>query len=321
MRAMIVAAGLGTRLRPLTNYCPKPALPVRGLPLIAHTLDLLARSGVREVAINVHHLPDVLIAAAREHCPPGLTLEFSMERELLDTGGGIRRMAAFLRESDPCIVVGGDMRFELDLRALVERHVAARRAATLLLLGDPRAAEFGSIGIDARGRIRRIAKRFDLGGEVRAGLYTWINVFSPRLFDSLPEREVFSHLDHWIAPRLAAGADDIVAELATPAECRWQPVGTPEEYLAANLAPTALTSDAADSRARARGARFEGDLVIGAGAAIAAGARLSRCVIWDAERVPADCSASDGVFARGAFHACRPPASAALPAASAEPHA
>jgi mannose-1-phosphate guanylyltransferase len=318
---MIVAAGLGTRLRPLTNYRPKPALPVRGLPLVAHTLELLARSGVREVGINVHHLPDLLIAAAREHCPPGVTLEFSVERELLDTGGGIRRMAAFLRESDPCIVVGGDMRFELDLRALVARHVAARRAATLLLLEDPRAAEFGSIGIDARGRIRRIAGRFDLGGEVRAGLYTWINVFSPRLFDALPEREIFGHLDHWIAPQLAAGAEGICAEIATPAECRWQPVGTPEEYLAANLAPTALRSDASDARARALGARFEADLVIGAGASIEAGARLRRCVIWDAERVPAGCCGSDGVFAHGRFHACRPPAGTAELTASAEPGA
>ncbi len=305
MRAMIVAAGLGTRLRPFTNWYPKPALPVRGLPLIAYSLALLARDGVREVAINVHHLPEKLMAAAREHCPPGLALHFSLERELLDTGGGIRRMAAFLRESDPCLVIGGDMLFDVDLAGLAARHRARRSAATLLLLDDPRAAAFGSLGVDADGRVRRIAKRFDLGGEVGSGLYTWINVFSPRLFDSLPEREVFSHLDHWLAPELAAGADDIRAELVSRALCRWQPVGTPEEYLDANLDPRPIRGFDAAARARARGVRFEADLVVGAGARLAPGARLRRAVVWDAEQVPAECSGSDGVFAAGAFHACR----------------
>ncbi len=308
---MIVAAGLGTRLRPFTNWVPKPALPVRGLPLIAYTLALLARSGVREVAINVHHLPEQLMAAAREHCPPGVEVSFSVEHELLDTGGGIRRLAGFLRESDPCLVIGGDMRFDLDLSALVARHVAAARAATLLLLEDPRAAAFGSIGIDAEGRIRRIAKRFDLGGEVASGLYTWVNVFSPRLFDSLPEREVFSHLDHWIAPQLAAGAQDLCAELLPASACRWQPVGTPEEYLAANLDPRPQRGFDADAIARARGVRFESELVLGAGAELAPGARLQRAVVWDRESVPSDCSGSDGIFARGVFHACLSPAASA----------
>ena len=74
---MIVAAGLGTRLRPLTRLRPKPALPVRGLPLIAYQLALLARHGVSEVIVNVHHLPEVLIEAATRERPPGMTLRFS----------------------------------------------------------------------------------------------------------------------------------------------------------------------------------------------------------------------------------------------------
>lgn len=315
---MIVAAGLGTRLRPFTRWCPKPALPVRGLPLVAYTLELLARHGVREVAINVHHLPQQLMAAAREHCPPGLELRFSLEQELLDTGGGIRRMAAFLRESDPCLVIGGDMLLDVDLSALVARHRAAGNAATLLLLADPRAAEFGSIGVDASGRIRRIARRFDLGGEVASGLYTWVNVFSPRLFDSLPERQVFSHLDHWLAPLLAAGAGDLRAELAAAGCCRWQPVGTPREYLEANLDPRPFSFFDAAARARARGVRLAPDLVIGAGAGVAPTARLRRSVVWDAEQVPAELCASDGIFALGAFHPCPAPGPSPAGAAPAE---
>ncbi|MBW2578853.1 MAG: NTP transferase domain-containing protein, partial [Deltaproteobacteria bacterium] len=78
MRAMIVAAGLGTRLRPLTELRPKPALPVRGIPLIAYTLALLARHGVSEVIVNAHHLPDILMDAARRHCPLDMELRFSI---------------------------------------------------------------------------------------------------------------------------------------------------------------------------------------------------------------------------------------------------
>jgi len=301
---MIVAAGLGTRLAPLSRLRPKPALPVRGLPLVAYNLALLARAGVREVVINTHSLPELLEAAARAHCPQGLRLRFSREEELLGTGGGIRRVAAFLAESDPCLVIGGDMILDADLPALVERHRAEGNAVTLLLLDDPRAGSFGSIGVDAAGRVRRIGRRLDLGGEVRAGLYPWVNVVSPRALASLPDRAAFGHLDAWIAPLLEGGADDVRARIAGPAECTWVPVGTPAEYLHANLAPPRLAYLDADARARALGTRFEGDLVIGAGAEIAPGASLRRAVIWEDEKVPASARGCDGVFAGGRFHPC-----------------
>ncbi len=305
---MIVAAGRGTRLRPLTELRPKPALPVRGLPLIAYQLALLARHGVTEVVINVHHLPEQLMEAARQGCPPGIALRFSHEPELLDTGGAIRAVAEFLRESDPCLLIGGDMLLDFDLGALVERHRARRAAVTLLLRDDPRAESFGSIGIDAHGCVRRIGSRFDLGGSRQAGVYTWVNVVSSRALDSLPERKIFGHLDHWIAPRLAAGARDVHAELATPEACLWEPVGTPSEYLAANLRPLRLSYLDAEAIARAAGTRFEPELVLGAGATLGAGASLRRAVVWDSENVPPGLQAQDGVFAGGSFHACAAPA-------------
>src|SRR5690606_29442941 len=101
MRAMILAAGLGTRMRPLSALRPKPALPVRGLPLVAWPLAALARAGVREAIVNLHHLAGTMRAAAEAWAPPGLRLAFSEEPALLGTGGGLRRAVAFLRESDP----------------------------------------------------------------------------------------------------------------------------------------------------------------------------------------------------------------------------
>jgi NDP-sugar pyrophosphorylase family protein len=308
MRAMIVAAGLGTRLRPLTDLRPKPALPVRGLPLVAYQLALLARHGVTEVVINVHHLPEKLMEAARRWCPPQIALRFSFEPELLDTGGAIRAVADFLRESDPCLLLGGDMLIDFDLGGLIERHRARRDAVTLLLLDDPRAESFGSIGADREGCVRRIGRRFDLGGTVRSGVYTWVNVVSARSLEGLPERPVFGHLDHWIAPRLASGARDVIAELAEPGSCLWEPVGTPAEYLAVNLKPLRLSYLDAEAEAIRAGVRFAPELVIGAGATLGAGASLQRAVVWDGELVPPGLQARDGVYAGGSFHPCASPA-------------
>ena len=299
---MIVAAGRGTRLRPLTDLRPKPAVPVRGLPLVAYTLALLARHGVTEVVINTHHLAEHLERVASEHCPPGLSVRFSRETELLDTGGGIRRVAGFLAESDPCLIVGGDMLLDADLGELVRRHGAGDRSVSMLLREDARQAEFGSVGVDAQGRVCRIGSRHQFCDadhiETRAGLYVWVNVVSARALASLPDREIFSHFDGWLAPRLAAGVRDVGGEFLP---CRWEPVGTLPEYLSANLAPIPLSYLDVEAEARRRGVRLEGDCVLGAGARLGPGARLERAVVWDGESVPAGFRGRDGVFAGGRF--------------------
>jgi mannose-1-phosphate guanylyltransferase len=317
---MIVAAGLGTRLLPLTRLLPKPALPVRGVPLVAFQLALLARHGATEVVINTHHLPDALETAARAWCPPGVALRFSREPELLGTGGGIRRVADFLRGSDPCLLLGGDMLLDADLGALVRWHRAGGHGVSLLLREDPRAERFGTIGVDPEGRVRRIASRFDLGQEWRAGVYAWANVLSPSAFETLPDRGAFSHLDDWWAPALARGATDVRGYVATAGEVLWEPVGTPAEFLAANLAPLALSYldvDAASRRAGAtveRGADGRPSLVLGAGARLGRGAQLRRAVVFAGEVVPDGLRAEGGVFAGGAWVPCEPGAAGAAAA-------
>jgi mannose-1-phosphate guanylyltransferase len=265
--------------------------------------------------VNVHHLPESLIAAAQRWCPPQLKLHFSHEAELLHTGGAIRRVASFLRESDPCLVFGGDMILDFDLAALIRHHRDGKHAATLVLREDPRAPCFGTIGLDDRGRVRRIARRFDLGGTVQAGVYTWANLFSPHALESLPDRQIFNHLDDWLAPLLTRGAQDIHGVLLSPSECVWEPVGDLSEYLHANLYPPDLSYLDPDALAREDGTRFEGSCVIGRGAAIGAGARLERAVVWDGEKIPDGFEGEDGVYAGGAFHRCvaRPDASAGAP--------
>lgn len=218
MRALILAAGLGTRLRPLTQLRAKPALPVRGIPILATLLRLLDEQDIREVMINTHHLPDSIHAVVERYRPARMQVQFSHESTLLDTGGAIRRVVDFLRDSDPCLVLAGDMLLDYDLRAFAAAHQAEGNAVTFLLSDDPRIAQFGSIGIDTQGCVRRIGQRFDLGGESARGLYLSVTAIAARALASLPERDVFSHLDAWIAPLLKAGARDIRAKLVPAAQ-------------------------------------------------------------------------------------------------------
>lgn len=304
MRAMILAAGLGTRLAPLTGLRPKPALPVRGLPLVAPLLELLRHHGVREVMLNLHHLPEVMREAAVQHAPAGLELHFSTESQLLGTGGALRRVRKFLRESDPCLVLAGDMLLDVDLGQLISRHRERRDLATLLLRRDRRAHRFGTIGLDEAGGVRRIGRDFDVGGATREGVFVGVRCLASRIFDAMPDREAFEDLRDWLAPRILAGESDIRGELREEEDLVWEPVGTPEEYLRANLRPLPLGYMDVDARATRLGVRFGRSTVVGRGAVVGAGAQLTRAVVWDEEHVPAGARLSGGVFAGGRFHAC-----------------
>jgi NDP-sugar pyrophosphorylase family protein len=129
-------------------------------------------------------------------------------------------------------------------------------------------------------------------------------VLSARAFDSLPDRDVFNHLEDWWGPLAATQADAVGGVVLGRADCAWEPVGTPREYLAANFEPASLRYFDADAAARASGARIERSLIAGAGAEIGAGCELERVVVWPGERVPAGTRAAQGVFAGGRFIAC-----------------
>lgn len=317
MRGLILAAGLGERIRPLSDLRPKPALPVLGLPVIGFGLRLLARHGVRELAVNRHHLPGELERAVESHRPEGTTVRWSDEPELLGTGGALRRVRDFLAGSDPCVMLAGDMLLDVDLSKLVDLHRTRGDAVTFLLKEDRRGPVFGTMGVDSAGRLRRVGGHFDLGGEVRAGVYAHATVISARALSTLPDREAFNHLTEWIVPLLAEGADDVRAEVLGEGEGAWEPVGTPSEYLDANLAFPRLSYAEADDLTRETGARRDGDVVLGPGASLGRDVRLERVVVWDGERVPDGLEARDGVFAGGRFISCTPSATSATSANSA----
>ena len=183
MKAMVLCAGLGTRLRPFTERWPKPALPLLGQPLLRYHLAVLRAAGVTAVGINTHHLPDVMAATARAECERvGVALHVVHEPVIQGTGGGIRGLRDFLADED-FLVFNGDILFPVDLRPVVEAHRASGAAATMVLLPMPENEKYASVDVDARGQVRRIAG-YGPGGEALTPLhFTGVHVMSPRVFD------------------------------------------------------------------------------------------------------------------------------------------
>jgi mannose-1-phosphate guanylyltransferase/mannose-1-phosphate guanylyltransferase/phosphomannomutase len=178
---MVLAAGLGTRLRPLTYEITTPMVPVLDRPVMEHILDLLARHGFDEVIANLHYFPDSI----REHF--GERLSYRVEEELLGTAGGVRACAEFFG-SEPFIVISGDALTDTDLRALADRHVQSGGVATLTVKQVSDTREYGVVLHDRDGRItgfqEKPAPEEALSNLGNCGIYA----FSPEIFDYFPSR-------------------------------------------------------------------------------------------------------------------------------------
>ena len=134
MKAMIFAAGLGTRLRPLTDHLPKALVPVAGKPMLERVILQLKEAGCTDITVNIHHFGEQIIDFIQANQSFGITVHVSDERgELLDTGGGIRKARPFLDGQEPFLVHNADILTDLDLKAFYRHHVESRADATLLV--------------------------------------------------------------------------------------------------------------------------------------------------------------------------------------------
>ena len=180
MKAMVLAAGLGTRLRPLTFEIPRPMVPVLDRPVMAHIVDRLPRHGFDELVANLHYFPD----AVRGYF--GDRIEYRYEEELLGTAGGVRNVADFFGD-DPVVVISGDALTDVDLNALVERHRQAGGIATLTVKKVDDTREYGVVIHDSEGRIQGFQEKPDpaeaLSHLGNCGIYC----FSPEIFDYFPD--------------------------------------------------------------------------------------------------------------------------------------
>jgi NDP-sugar pyrophosphorylase family protein len=284
MKAMVLAAGLGTRLRPLTLLAAKPALPVLNRPLLHWTLEHLARQGIEEVLINTHHLPATVRRAAGSGRAFGLTLRYAHEPRILGTGGGPRSVRAFFG-GECALLVNGDVFFDFDLRRILARHRASGARATLVLKDHPRLDRYGAVMTGPGGWVRSLAglPRPTPG---RAALFTGIHVLDPALLERLPSGPSDSVRDLY-APMLAEGE----RLLGLRVRGAWYDFGSPSLYLASQMSllsrgfgrsprgPLRHPTSRVHPRARLRRS------VVGAGSVIDADAEVSGSVLWQRVKV------------------------------------
>ncbi|MEO8341654.1 MAG: NDP-sugar synthase [Nitrospirota bacterium] len=222
---MILAAGLGTRLRPLTNTIPKPLLTIAGTPLIVWNLLLLKRHGFQDVVINLHYLGPLIEQALGNGSRYGLRIIYSREPVILGTGGGLKQAEShFFGES--VLVLNADTLVELDLSALCAFHEQREAVATLVLRKDPEAARWGLVEMDLDNRIVRIIGRGCADHvPTQPRMFAGVHVCNTRLLRDVPKAVASTIIDPYVA---AIERGETV--LGYDCEGYWSDIGTLERY-------------------------------------------------------------------------------------------
>jgi NDP-sugar pyrophosphorylase family protein len=193
MKAMILAAGLGTRLRPRTLDRPKALVEVAGRPLIGYGLALLRHHDITDVIINLHHHGDALAAALGDGERFGVRIQYSHEDPLLDTGGAIKKVVPLLAGAADVLVLNADTIIDVPLDRLVRAHHDTGAAATLVLREDPEQARYGLLETDATMRVRRfLGTPAAVPEPLTPYMFAGVHVLSSRVFDYMPPRPAFS---------------------------------------------------------------------------------------------------------------------------------
>src|SRR5206468_2439426 len=157
--ALVLTAGLGTRLRPLTDVRAKPAIPVAGTPMVGRIIAWLAAHGVTDLILNLHHRPDTLTAVVGDGADLSVRVRYSWEPRILGSGGGPRQAFAALAAADPLLIVNGDTLTELDVPRLTAAHEASGALATLALVPNREFQRYGGVTLGRGGRVTGFVPR------------------------------------------------------------------------------------------------------------------------------------------------------------------
>ena len=305
-----MAAGLGTRLRPLTYEIPKPLVPVANRPIMEHILALLARHDLGEVIANLHFFPDTIRDRFGDGAGTGVELTYRYEEELLGTAGGVRNVSEFFGDS-PFVVMAADALTDIDLGALARAHAERDWIATLAVKQVANVSEYGVVVTGADGRVQGFQEKPAQAEALSDLASCMIYVLEPEIFDYFPERDavdfaldVFPALLEHDVPFGVHVIDDY-----------WNDVGSVPEYLQGNLdvlagavdvepAGELLDADAGgtlgdgieltgrvlvgEGAQIGEGVRLDGPVVVGPGAAVGAGARVRDSLLLPRAEVPAE---------------------------------
>jgi mannose-1-phosphate guanylyltransferase len=320
MKAMVMAAGLGTRLRPLTYEASKPMVPVANRPVMEHILALLHRHGFDEVIANLHWFPDTIRGRFGDGSELGVELTYSHEDELLGTAGGVRNVAEFFGE-DPFLVMAADALTDIDLKDLRAAHDANEGVATLAVKRVPNVSEFGVVITGSDGRIQGFQEKPNRAEALSDLASCMIYVLDREVFDYFPDQPVIDFaLD--VFPALL---ENDVPFHVHETESYWNDVGSLPEYLQGNLDAVEGVVDvelagelvdpeggeeavergdpgvdgrvlAAEGCEIGAGVRLDGPLVLGEGCAIGAGARVKESVVLPGANIPAGALVASAVY-------------------------
>jgi NDP-sugar pyrophosphorylase family protein len=232
MRAMVLAAGKGTRLFPLTGEIPKPMAPVVDTPIIRHIFDLLACHRVSEAYVNIHYLADALLAAYGEQSRVnGMTARLVREEQLTGTAGGVKHLAGVVeRDSgdfdEPFVVVSGDALTDVDIQNLVSFHKEKGALATIALHRVSDTSEFGVVEIDEEGNIMGFQEKPDPKEAISTLANAGVYVFEPGVLEYIPENTFFDFAKN-VFPRLLEAGERFVGYQGN---FYWSDIGTLEAY-------------------------------------------------------------------------------------------
>jgi len=294
---MVLAAGFGTRLRPLTELLPKPAVPVAGLPLLQFALARMRAAGARRAVVNAHHLAVEMERVAGEAGRgAGVEVAISHEPVIAGTGGALRQARSLLGGAGVVILWNGDVLFDLDLEGVVAAHRASGALATMVLAPMPRGASYATVEVDRSMAVRRIAGNGPGGAELTSLHFTGVHVLSPGLLDQIPDEPFACDVNRHVYPPLL-GRGLVRGAVAGG---YWNDLGTPARYLQANLdvlsgvapvllpgaEPFAALREAGPQVWVAPGAELDaratllGPVLVGSGCRVPAGAWVERAVLW-----------------------------------------
>ena len=297
-RAMVLAAGFGTRLRPFTDILPKPLVPVANRPLIEYGLELLARAGTRQVAVNLHHLGDRIPDALGDGARLGVEITYSPEEVILGTGGGLARMRSFL-DTGSFFLLNADILTGVDLAALYRYHREREAAATMVVRPYPAEGGYTPLSMDQAGWLTDFKEAHrPPRGQTRPVLFCGVHLLEPVVFDFLPAQG-FSCVNSQAYTAMITAGLNVAAFLD---EGPWFDLGDPARYLAANRALLSgrvrlpqcdpLEGGAPDGVLMGKrvkveaGVRLGPEVAVGDDCQLGQEARLSRSVIWPESQVP-----------------------------------
>ncbi len=199
--AMVLAAGFGTRLRPLTLEKPKPLIPIAGVPLIDVTLGLMLRAGIERVAVNTHYLGEQITTHLSQNWA-GLVKHVVHEAEILGTAGGLRSLYDVLQPDGPVLVMNADALIDLDIEALYQRHSQNKSDVTLVLRDAPEKDQYGTLGVNREGFVRSILNDGFNPDDIAARyMFCGIHIIEPHVFKRIPI-DTFSGTISDIYPKL-----------------------------------------------------------------------------------------------------------------------